>query len=184
MGDQLEVAAIDVAAPDGAGPAVGVVACSTYGPFRRDDCRPWTPTYPDGEPEFAVGAGVDAVDVAVVVVEAAEAAQEFLRRPVAFQSAFLVFEDQNVGRLTDEDSLSLAVGIGGDGDAERGDDLLALVEDVALVGLARAGGVLEDDDAIAFGPQDGPVEVDTAIVVDGLADPNAAFVVDVDGSRD
>ena len=56
----------------------------------------------DGEVELAVRADVDAVD-AVIVVEAAKAGEELLRRAVGLEVAVLVLEDENVGRLADED---------------------------------------------------------------------------------
>ena len=72
----------------------------------------------DAEIELHVGADEDAVD-AVIVVEAAEAGEQLLRRAVGLAVAVLVLEDEDVGRLADEDLVAGADRVLGDGDAER-----------------------------------------------------------------
>ena len=108
----------------------------------------------DAEIELAVGADQDAVN-AVIVVEAAEAGEQFLRRTVGLAVAVLVLEDQNVRRLADVDLVDrarpVAVRFGGHGDAQRRQQLRRLIKRDRLVGLAGALAVFEDDDAIAFG---------------------------------
>ena len=105
----------------------------------------------DAEIELAVGPDQDAVD-AVIVIDAAEAGEQLLRRAVGLAVAVLVLEDQNVGRLADEDLVAGADGVLGDGDAERRQDLRRLVEDGAPCRLCRSLGVFEDEDAIALRP--------------------------------
>ena len=80
--------------------------------------------------------------------------------------------NEQVRRLRDDD---LAVDVR---DAEGRDEVGLLREDRDLVGLARAGGVLEDDDAVAFGTTAG-----LAAVVDAFGDIHAAALVEIDVGR-
>ena len=94
---------------------------------------------------------------AVVVVEAAEAGEELLRRAVGLAVAVLVLEHEDVRRLADEDLVARAVGVLARRAMPSGAiDLRRLVEDRRLVGLAVAVRVLEDDDAVALRAEDRP----------------------------
>ena len=62
-----------------------------------------------------------------------------------------------------------------DANAHARIDVAALVEDCLLVGAAIAVGVFEDEDAIAGGPL-----AVVAAIVDDVADPDPAAVIDVD----
>src|SRR5262249_43336126 len=76
VGDQFDVFAVHVAAPDGAGPAVGGVALPNAA-LAVAGLQPVHACVADGEIELPIRPDVDAVD-AVVVVEALEAGEEFL----------------------------------------------------------------------------------------------------------
>ena len=104
-------------------------------PLPSELCRFMHARVADREIELAVRADVDAVN-AVIVIEAAKAGEEFLGRAIGFQVAVLILEDQDVGRLADIDSLSLAVGIGRYRDAQRSHDLFALIEDDRFIRFA------------------------------------------------
>src|SRR5262249_28043708 len=183
--------AVEVAAPDRAGPAIGVVA----GPLAALAVRRLEAVYAgvaDAEIELAVRPDQDAVD-AVIVVVAAEAAQQLLGRAVRLAVAVFVLEHENVRRVADVDAagnpsltvgalmfcVGALIGIRRDRDAERGDEVGGLVKRRRLVRFAGALGVFEDDDAVAF-LAIGRFVVELAAVVDRLAHPDAALVVDVD----
>src|SRR5262249_6630576 len=149
VGDEFQVGAVHVAAPDGAGLAVGVVrlplAALAVGRLQSVHTL-----IADGEVKLAVRADIDAMD-AVVVVEAAKTGEELLRWAVGFAVAVLVPELEDVGRLADEHAvgetpLRLLAGLREDADTERGDQVLALVENGGLVGLPVAVLVGQDDD--------------------------------------
>ena len=111
----------------------------------------------------------------VVVIDALEAGQQHLalvHRRIELQVPIDVRVDDQVGRLRDDD---LVVD---DGDAERRDQARFLHEGVRAVGLAVAVGVLQDDDAVAFGLA-GVVRP----IVDAFGHPDAAVAVDVDVGR-
>jgi hypothetical protein len=119
---------------------------------------------------------------AVVVVIAAEAGEQLLGRAVGLAVAVLVLEDKDVGRLADEHLPARTDGVLGHGDAHRAVKVGRLVEGGRLVRLARALGVFEDDDAITLGAVERLV-VHLGAVVDRLAHPDAAEVVDVHARR-
>src|SRR5262249_35878180 len=146
VADQLEVLAVEVAAPDGAGPAIGAVAAPDSALFVRG-LQSVDAGVADGEVELHVGPDQDAVD-AVVVLVAAEAAQQLLRWAVGLAVAVGVLEDEDVGRLADEDLVARAYRVLGDGDAQRRKGVWRLVERGGGVGTAGALRVLEDDDAV------------------------------------
>ena len=111
----------------------------------------------------------------VVVVDALEAGQQHLalvHRRIEAQVAIDVGVDDEVGRLRDDD---LVVD---DRDAERRDQRRLLHERVRAVGLAVAVGVLQHDDAIAFG-----LAGVMRAVADALGHPDAAVAIDVDVGR-
>src|SRR5262249_34253074 len=117
--DQFEVLAVEVAAPDGAGPAVGAVA----GPLLAvlvDEVR--QPLIPAGEVELAVGPEQDAVH-AVIVIDAAEARQQLAWGAVRLAVAVLVLEDEDIGRLAHVDRDPGSIGVRQYRDAERGERL-------------------------------------------------------------
>ena len=70
----------------------------------------------------------------------------------------------------------------GHGDSQRRQKIGRLIEGRNLVGFARAFGVFENKNAVAFGPVGRPV-VQLVPVVDGFAHPHSALVVDVDARR-
>ena len=117
VGDQFQVLAVQVAAPDGAGLAVGVVA-RPLAALAVGRLQAVHALVADAEVELHVGADEDAVN-AVIVVEAAEAGEQLLRRAVGLAVAVLVVEDEDVRRLADEDLVAGADRVLGHGDAER-----------------------------------------------------------------
>ena len=111
----------------------------------------------------------------VVMVAAVEAGQEHLALidlGVEDAVAVDVGVDDQVRGLRDHD---LAVDMG---HAERRDEIGILDEDRGLVGLAGAGRVFEDDDAIAFGSA-----ALLAAVIDAFGDEHASTLVEVDVGR-
>src|SRR5262249_56210312 len=94
VGDQFEVLAVHVAAPDGAGPTVGCVALPDAA-FAVAGLQPVHARVADGEIELPVRPDVNAVD-AVVVVEPAEAAEEFPLPPACLPLASPAFQLQTV----------------------------------------------------------------------------------------
>ena len=127
--------------------------------------------------KLAVGARDDRVE-RVVMVLAAEAAEEHLAlvdHGVELAVAVDVGELDEVGRVRDDDDVVE------DGDAERRSPTGVLDERGDGVGLARALGVAQDDDAVAFGPALAALVVDA--VVDALGDPDATLRVDVEVGR-
>src|SRR5262249_46855984 len=131
VGDQFEVLAVHIAAPDGPLLAVDGVA----GELRAlavGGLQVLHALVADGEVKLAVRADVDAVD-AVVVVETLETGEELLRRAVGLEVTVGVLEDEDVRRLADEDLVSLAVRVRRDADADGGDEFLPLVEGLRLV---------------------------------------------------
>ena len=111
----------------------------------------------------------------VVVVAAVEAGQEhFALIHLRIEDAIAVGIgiDEQVRRLRDDD---LAVDVG---DAERRDQILLLGEDRDLVGLARAGRIFKDHDAVAFLASSG-----LAAVVDAFGDVHPAAFVEIDVGR-
>ena len=126
------------------------------------------------EDPLAVGADRHRVQ-RVVVVDALEAREQHLalvHGRIEPQVAIDVRVDDEVGRLRDDD---LVVD---DGDAERRDERRFLHERVRAVGLAVAVGVLQHDDAIAFG-----LAGVMRAVANAFGHPDAAVVVDVDVGR-
>ena len=104
----------------------------------------------------------------VIVLRAARLGEEqFLL--VSLAVAVRVGEDEDVGRARDDDPVAEHA------DAHRRVDVAALVEDGRLVGPAVAVGVLQDEDAVAFGPFAVAVPI-----IDDFADPDAAAGIDVD----
>jgi hypothetical protein len=142
VGQELQVLAVEVAAPDRAGLAVGLVrrplAALAVGALEVLHAL-----VADAEVQLAVGADQDAVD-AVVVVVTPKAGQQLLRRAVRLAVTVLVLEHQDVRRVADVDLVARPDRVLGDGDAERGQDLRGLVEHGHLVRLAGAFAVLQD----------------------------------------
>src|SRR5262245_61327556 len=180
VGEQLQVLAVEVAAPDGAGPAIGVVrgplAALAIGRLQVLDAR-----VADREIELHVRADEDAVD-AVIVIVAAKAGEQLLGRAVRLTVAVFVLEDEDVGRMADVDAHSFAVRIRRHRDAQRRNELRVLVKRRRLVRFAGALRIFEDDDAVAFFAVE-RLLVQPAAVIHRLADPDAALVVDVDAGR-
>src|SRR5438132_14175845 len=136
VSDQLQVLPIYVAAPDGAGLAIGVVS----GPFAAlavGALQVLHALVADAEIELAVGANENAVH-AVIVIHPAETAQQFPGRPVRLAVAVLVLEEQNVRRLADVDLISRSYRILRHGDSQRREQLRRLVERNRLIGSAAA----------------------------------------------
>ena len=121
---------------------------------------------------------------AVIVIEATEPGEQFLRRPIRLAIAIEIFEHQDVRRLTDIDLARsrFAARDRRDGDADRRDQVLPLVKDRHLVRFADALRVFEDNDAITLGPEDGALEHD-APIVDRFANPDPAQMVHIDAGR-
>src|SRR5262249_10322717 len=131
VGDQFQVLAVEVAAPDRAGPAIGVVAGPLAAlPVRR--LQGVHAGFADAELELAVRSHQAAVD-AVIVIVAAETGEQLLRRAVRLAVAVLVLENEDVRRMADVDAArnpSLMVGarrIRRDRDAKRGDKVRGLI---------------------------------------------------------
>ena len=111
----------------------------------------------------------------MVVIDALEAGQEHLalvHRRIEAQVPIDVRVDDEIGRLRDDD---LVVD---DRHAERGDQRRFLHERMRRVGFAVVVGVLEDDDAIAFG-----LAGMMRAVADAFRHPDAAVAIDVDVGR-
>src|SRR5262245_31908149 len=96
--------------------------------------------------------------------------------PQVYTSSWL--QRQDVRRMADVNLHALAVRIRSNGNAERSDEIRRLIKRRRLVRLARALGVFEDDDAVAFLAIE-RLFVQMAAIIDRLAHPNAALVVDV-----
>ena len=111
----------------------------------------------------------------VVMVAAVEAGQKhlaFVDLGIEDAVAVHVGVDQEVRRLRDDD---LAVDVR---DAEGGDEVFFLREDRDLVGLARAGRIFEDHDAVAF-----RTTSLLAPVVDAFGDVHPSALVEIDVRR-
>ena len=132
--DQFQVLAVEVAAPDGACLAVGVVggplAALAVGALQAMDAR-----IADAEIEFTVRADENAVD-AVVAIEAAETAEQFLWGPVGFAVTIFVFKKQNVRRMADVDFVTWPDWILSHGDTQGREKIGRLIEGGDLVGSA------------------------------------------------
>src|SRR5206468_2259646 len=88
----------------------------------------------------AIGAPDEGVERLVRVL-VAPAIEDDLRRPGGLVFTVLDGDEQQLGRLPDPDAA--------EADLESADKIKALIEDGALVELAVAVGVLEDEDAVA-----------------------------------
>ncbi len=97
--DQFEVLAVEIAAPDGAALAIGMVgrplAALAIGALEIVDTL-----VADAQIELAIRSDQDAV-YAMIVIDAVEAAKQFFRRPVSLAIAVFVLEKQNVRRMAD-----------------------------------------------------------------------------------
>jgi hypothetical protein len=177
VGDQFEVGTVHVAAPDGAFLAIGFVGGPLL-PLAVRRLQAADARIAHREVELPVRADVDAMH-AVVVVEAAKARQELLRRPIGFEVAILVLEKEDVGRLTDKHLLPLPIRGRRNANAQRRDDLGRLVEGLGLIRLAVRVGVNQHNDAVPLLADDRPAER-LAPVVHRFAHPDVALVIDVD----
>ncbi len=92
--DQLQVPAVEVATPDRAALAVGMVG-GPLASFAIGALQIVHALIADAEIELAVRADEDAVN-AVIVIEAVEAGEQFFGRPVGLAVAILVFKEQDV----------------------------------------------------------------------------------------
>src|SRR5262249_9656497 len=99
MGNQLQVFSIQVAAPDRAALAIGVVRFP-LSPLAVAALQAIHALVADAEIQLAVRTDQDAVD-AVIVVDASETAEELFGRSIGLAIAILILEKQNVRRLTD-----------------------------------------------------------------------------------
>ena len=111
----------------------------------------------------------------MIVIDALEAAQQHLalvHRRIEAQVAIDVGVDDEIGRLRDDD---LVVD---DRDAERRDQRGFLHEGMRRIGFAVVVGVLQHDDAIAFG-----LAGMMRAVADPFRHPDAAVAIDVDVGR-
>jgi hypothetical protein len=124
------------------------------------------------EVEQPVGPEYEGVD-AVVVVVAAEAGEDQLGLADGPGRVSRIVDrvDPHVGRLGDVEFVAEL------GDAQRGEQVLVLDEDLVAVADAVVVGVQEDHDSVALGAEPG------AAVVGGLTDPDAAALVDVHVGR-
>jgi hypothetical protein len=118
----------------------------------------------------------------MVVVKAAEAAEQFPGRSVRLADAILVLEHEDVGRVADEDLVARPDRVLGDGDAERGKEVWRLIEGQCLISFAHGLGVFKDDDAVPGRPVGRP-PVQPMAIVHRLANPDSALVVDVHAGR-
>ncbi len=180
VGDQFEVLAIHVTTPDRAGAAIGVVAGPALA-FAVGRLEIVHSLIANAKVELPIRADEDAMN-AMIVVEALKASEELSRRPVSFAFALAVGEDENIGRLADEDLVTRPDRIFGDRDPHRTVKLRSLIKDGRLIGFAFALGVFEYDDAIARGPIE-RLAMELRTIVHRLANPNAALVVDVEARR-
>jgi hypothetical protein len=169
VGDQLKIFAVLIAAPDRAGPAVGLVAGPGLAVLVD---QAGDPLIADTEIEPAVGTDRDAMH-AVIVVDASEAREKFSGGPVRLTVAVLVLEHENVGRLAHEYGVAGVRWMLQDSDSQRRQDFRRLVENGRLVGFAGALAVFEDEDAIAFFSLQRTF-VKLVAVVDRLANPHPA----------
>jgi hypothetical protein len=119
------------------------------------------------EVEAAIGAEVEGVDAVVVLCAADLGEQELFA--VGFVVAVVVDEPENVVAAGDEGFVAEHA------DAVGAVHIAGLVEDGGFVGLRVAIGVFEDEDAVALG-----AFAVVLAVVDHLAHPHAAAMVDVD----
>ena len=111
----------------------------------------------------------------VVVIDALKAGQQhfaFIHRRIEAQVSIDVGVDDEVGRLGDD---HLVVD---DCDAERRDQARLLHECMRLVGFAVPVGVLQHDDAIAFG-----LTGMMGAITNTLGHPDAPVAIDVDVRR-
>ena len=111
----------------------------------------------------------------VVVIDALKAGQQhfaFIHRRIEAQVSIDVGVDDEVGRLGDD---HLVVD---DCDAERRDQARLLHEGMRLVGFAVPVGVLQHDDAIAFG-----LTGMMGAITNTLGHPDAPVAIDVDVRR-
>ena len=103
----------------------------------------------------------------IASVETGEQHLAFIHGGIEFVIAVDIGVNDQVRRLRHDDFVV------DDRDAERRDEIRVLHEGRDLVGLARALGVFEHDDAVAFRAAAG-----VAAVVHALGDPHAAVLVD------
>ena len=107
----------------------------------------------------------------MVVIHAADAAEQHRRRAVGLVVAVLVGEEQNLGRAGNDHLRAEH------GDAQRGIHVVPLIKCLGRVGPAVAVGILEDADAVALRLNLTPRLEQS--VVDALGHPHAALGVDV-----
>ena len=107
----------------------------------------------------------------VVVIHAANAAEQHRRWAVGLVVAVLVGEEQNLGRAGNDHLRAEH------GDAQRGIHVVPLIKCLGRVGPAVAIRVLEDSDTVAFRLDFAPRLEQS--VIDTLGHPHAALGVDV-----
>ena len=177
VGDEFDIFAVQIAAPDG-GFLNGRGVAGILRAFAIAALQAIHATIADREIKFAIGADVQAVN-AVVVVEAAEAGEELLRRAIRLRLGLvLAGEFENVRRLGDQHTQGFVLGVWDYHHAERVVEFLALVKRDRLRGFAFAFFIDQNLNAIAFRTYERFVP-QLATVVHGFSNPHATLMIDI-----
>jgi len=163
VGDQLEVGAVHVAPPDGAGPGSRCCSTSTCGPLPSERLQPvHALNRPTVKYSLPSGPDVDARGPRGRGRSRGKPESSFFGGPVGVPIAVEVPRRRGC-RETGKRNLaraSLAVGNGCDADADRGNEVRGLVRRPApCPALPTPLVVFEDDNAIATLPQDRPARM-------------------------
>ena len=176
VGQQLEVLAVGIAAPDGAGAAVCTVGVMdlalAVAAFQIAHAG-----VTDAEIEAAIRPKENAMDP-MIVIKTAKAGEQLFGWPVSLAIAIGIFQHQQVGRLTEVHRPAWSPGSLGHGNAQRAHQFRALIKSAGSFSAPIAIGVGQDDYPVALLAKRWLV-AEFLPVVDRLADPHPPQVVDI-----